>query len=401
VSGESIRAALMGLLSDMHLSAPSDVPRMVADHARSLGAREAVVYLVDYDQRVLIPLRRPDDPQRQDLAVDGTVAGRCFRTLEVQESAGNGDGRRLWVPVLDGTERVGVLELVFANGDGDGADHEDAIAFAGMVAELIVTKNVYGDSFENVRRRQPMSLASELAWRLLPPLAFATTRVAISAAVVPTYDLGGDAFDYAVDGDTARFAVFDAMGHGLQAGLLSTVAIAAYRNSRRAGLDLTSTVQTIDQAIYAHFGPERFVTALLAELDLPSGRLCWTVSGHPPPFLLRGGKSVKTLGGNIGLPLGLGEHEAVADEMLEPGDEVLLFTDGVVEARSPAGEFFGVDRLTDLAVRASGSGLPPPEQMRRLLHAILDHQEGTLQDDATVVIVEWKGEGGRQMRPSP
>lgn len=400
MSRESVRAALMGLLADMHLSAPSDVPGMVSEHGRSLGAGEAVVYLVDYDQRVLLPVQTPGGPERPELALDGTVAGRSFRTLDVQDSAMNGEGRRVWAPLLDGTERLGVIELVFASDSCEAEDREVVIAFAGMVAELIVTKNLYGDFFELVRRRQPMSLASELAWRLLPPLAFATTRIAISAAVVPTYDLGGDAFDYAVDGDTARFAVFDAMGHGLQAGLLSTVAIAAYRNSRRSGLDLTSTVETIDQAIYAHFGPERFVTALLAELDLPSGRLCWTVSGHPPPFLLRGGKSVKVLDGNVGLPLGLGQHESVAEEMLEPGDEVLLFTDGVVEARSPAGEFFGVDRLTDLASRASSAGLPPPEQMRKLLHAILDHQQGTLQDDATVVIVEWKGEGGRQMRPS-
>ena len=67
-----------------------------------------------------------------------------------------------------------------------------------------------------------MSIASELAWQLLPPLTFGSDRVVISGALAPAYDLGGDSFDYGVDADTARIAVFDAMGHGLEAGLLAT-----------------------------------------------------------------------------------------------------------------------------------------------------------------------------------
>ena len=85
----------------------------------------------------------------------------------------------------------------------------------------------------------------------------------------------------------------------------------------------------------------------------------------------------------------------LAEEMLEPGDQVLIFTDGVVEARSSDGEFFGVGRLVDMVSRASAAATPAPETMRRLLHSILDHQEGELQDDATIVVVEWRGAGPR------
>jgi serine phosphatase RsbU (regulator of sigma subunit) len=81
--------------------------------------------------------------------------------------------------------------------------------------------------------------------------------------------------------------------------------------------------------------------------------------------------------------------------MLEPADQVIFFTDGVVEARSANGEFFGVDRLVDMVIRTSAAATPAPETMRRLLHAILDHQDGELQDDATIVVVEWRGPGGR------
>ncbi len=115
------------------------------------------------------------------------------------------------------------------------------------------------------------------------------------------------------------------------------------------------------------------------------------VSGHPPPLLLRNGRVVKTLVGEIAPPLGIGVGVAVAEEILEPADRILFFTDGVVEARSAEGAFFGVDRLVEMITRASASGTPAPETMRRLSHAILDYQEGALQDDATIVVVEWQG----------
>jgi serine phosphatase RsbU (regulator of sigma subunit) len=78
---------------------------------------------------------------------------------------------------------------------------------------------------------------------------------------------------------------------------------------------------------------------------------------------------------------------------LEPGDRVLMFSDGVVEARGgPAGEFFGTHRLVDLLVRAESHRLAPPETLRRLIVAVLDHQQGMLQDDATLLMLEWAGD---------
>ncbi|MBW3575756.1 MAG: serine/threonine-protein phosphatase [Actinobacteria bacterium] len=270
---------------------------------------------------------------------------------------------------------------------------DELAALAGHVAEVVTAKRSYGDLFEQVRRRQPMSIAAELAWNLLPPLTFGTPRLVIGGVLAPVYDLGGDSFDYAVDAHTARIAIFDAMGHGLEAGLLASVAIAACRSSRRAGTDLVGSAAAIDHAVNAQFGLDRFVTAVLADLDLASGRLQWLVLGHPPPLLLRNGRVVKTLVGEIAPPLGIGGAVAVAEEMLEPADQVLFFTDGVVEARSADGTFFGVERLVEMITRTSASATPAPETMRRLQHAVLDHQEGDLQDDATIVVVEWRGPG--------
>ncbi len=380
------------LVQASHLVVPDDVPALVVEHARGLGADDAALYLVDYEQRVLAPVPNRDGPDRDEVPIDTTLAGWCYRTLEIQRTTGE-DGRgRMWVPVLDGVERLGVLELVFGK---DEPDIDEVRVFAGLVAEVVMTKQAYGDLFERIRRRQPMSVAAELAWRLLPPLTFGTDRVVVSGAVAPVYQLGGDSFDYSVDADTARVAVFDAMGHGLEAGLLASVAMAACRSSRRAGSDLIGSAAAIDGAVATQFGPDRFVAAVLAELDLGSGRLRWSICGHPPPLLLRSGRIVKTLVGEVAPPLGVGGSVVVAEETLEPADQVLFFTDGVVEARSADGEFFGVDRLVDMVTRTSAAATPAPETMRRLLHAILDHQEGELQDDATIVMVEWRGPGSR------
>jgi serine phosphatase RsbU (regulator of sigma subunit) len=74
---------------------------------------------------------------------------------------------------------------------------------------------------------------------------------------------------------------------------------------------------------------------------------------------------------------------------LEPGDRLLFLSDGAIEARSPDGELFGRERLGDLLERAVASGLPSSEVMRRLMHALLAHQQGRLQDDATLLLLEW------------
>lgn len=395
VGGSTSPDPAIDMLAEAQFAVPDDVPGLFAKHAQRLGANDAAIYLVDYGQRVLTPLPRPGGPHRQAVMVEGTLAGRAFSTLSHQCS---GDETLVWLPMVEGNERLGVVGYEMS-GPAVPGFLDAALRLTAQVAELVVAKAKYGDFFEHYRRLQPMSIASELAWQLLPPLTFGCERVVISGALAPSYDLGGDTFDYGVDADTARIAVFDAMGHGLEAGLLATVAVAAYRNSRRQRLKLVETAGAVDEAIAVRFGAERFVTGVLAELDLASGRFCWIRAGHPAPLLLRGSKVVKTLRGDDGLPLGLGSPGDAAQESLEPGDQVVFFTDGVTEARSPDGTFFGTDRLADLVSRASAGGQPPPETLRRLMHSILDHEAGDVRDDATAVLVEWAGQGKELLEP--
>ena len=343
--------------------------------------------VVDHGQELLVSLAASDPPVR----IDGSLPGRAFRQMEVQEVAVE-DGRRLWIPLLDGVDRLGALGVTLS--EPDEVTRTRAQRFAGLFAELLVSKSTYGDVLVQTARLRPMTLAAEMQWSLMPPLTVGSARVVISGFVQPSYEVGGDIFDYALAEGRAHVAIFDAMGHGLEAALLASVAVGAYRNARRRPVRLAATVAAIESALASQFGGGRFVTGLIAELELASGRLRWIVAGHPAPLLLRSGRVVKELSGRPNAPLGLGLNEdfRVHEEALEPGDRLILYTDGVVEAKNPTtGERFGIDRLVELIGRAEASGEPVPETMRRLGHAVVRHQGDELQDDAPQILVEWRG----------
>jgi len=328
-----------------------------------------------------------------------------FQRVEPHEVEAGPGARRLWLPLLDGVERLGVMELVLSSAEPLGPERREPLTqLAHLIAELVLSNGQYTDPYEWARRRQPMTLPAEMQHRLHPPLTFGTHRVVISGLLAPAYEVGGDAFDYALNGNIAHVAVFDAVGHGLHAALLAHLAVSCYRNSRRAGLPLVECVTAIDEALADGFGPERYVTAIIGQLDVDTGLFRWVNAAHPYPMLLRGGQLVKELTCEPALPLGMGALGVAAayevcEESLQPGDRLLLVTDGVDEARTEDGGFFGRDRLAEFAAKELASGLPTPEVMRRLQAAILRFQTGKLQDDATTVFVEWLTGRSEQLTP--
>lgn len=384
------------LLHSARLLAPDQIAAHVTAHAASAGAAEAQVYLVDRAQRTLSPLS--GSGPRLDVA--GTLAGLAFSGAEplwtdrAEDQAGD-DAARLWQPLCDGLERLGVLALTYPArpADPDVAGVEAAAArYAALVAALVVLKAVYGDGPELARRTHAMSVAAEMQWALLPPRTFGTEAVGVTGALEPAYDIGGDTFDYALDGDHMHVALFDAMGHGLVAATLAATAAAGYRHGRRAGHELPGLAAELDEMIDSQTGGERFVTAWLGRLHVPTGRLHYVNAGHPPALLLRDGRVVKELEAAPDLPLGLGTRVGeVGVEDLEPGDRVLAYTDGVVEARSTDHGFFGEARLVDFLEKEAASGHAGPEILRRLTLAVVEHQEGQLQDDSSMVLLEWRG----------
>jgi len=371
--------AVRWLQSHAPNAGPDDLATLVSRVAPMVDATEIVIYLADYAQTHLVPLMPAD---RDLLAIESTLAGRAFTGLEIQRSD------RLWVPLLDGCERMGVLEIMSPT-------VTDAVCreLSACIAQLITTRRPYGDVVERRRRRLPMQVAAEIVWGLLPPLTFATDDIVVTAILEPCYDVGGDVFDYALNGDVLSVGLFDTCGHGIKASTLASLVVNSYRNARRTGLGLEDVASSIDKWVRAEC-PGLFSTALLLELDRVTGRLRMVNAGHPGALLLRDGKMIKELPGPTALPLGLfhlsPDRLTVHEEDLHPGDRLLAYTDGVTDAVSASGERFGVDRLVDFIHRALNDELPTPETARRLVRAVVDHQNEELQDDATAVILEWQ-----------
>jgi hypothetical protein len=381
MSEPGYRDALRLLCQD----AGADLHDVLAAACEPAAAWDPVVYLADFGHRVLVPL----DPGEAAQEMAGTMAGRAFTAGQPVTSPREG-GVRVWVPVVEQTTRTGVLALTFPHAGPQVLAQAELL---GVFAGLVVAATARVSDVPYLRRRgRAMSLPAGMQWDLLPPLSARTAGALIAGALEPAYDIAGDAFDYAVNGDSLHFAIIDGLGHGISSTLLTGLAVGAYRHARRDGATVTGMHAAVEAALAGYYDDDSFATGIIARLATSTGELEWSCAGHPRPLLLRGRKVVAELSSESVLPFGLGDGPpAPGIEDLEPDDAVLLYTDGVTEARAPDGELFGTDRLADLLEREAASGQSAEELLRRLVQAVLDHQAGGLRDDATLLLVQWTG----------
>lgn len=386
---ESLGERLLGSLLDRaHLMPPRLVGPLVAQEITAMGGRDVAIYLQDFEHAVLRPLEGPGLGGTPS-PIDDSPAGTAFRTDSPCEVPQRDGGVRLYMPMLDGSDRVGVLALTLPAVDDN--DRRLAQRIAGLTADLVVTKSGYTDTFVRTRMGAPMSLSAHLQWQMLPPLVMTTPDVALAGALEPAYDVGGDSFDYALDDHTLHLAVFDAMGHGVEAATMATLLIAAYRHGRVNDSTLPDMYAEMD-SVMADSYPGRFATALIGRLDTITGRLSWVNAGHPPGLLIREGRVVQELTGKVSRPAGFGDGAAhVHSTTLRPHDRVLFFTDGVVEERMPDGVQFGEQRLREFIEDDALHALPVAETVRLLSHALLRGRGGRTSDDASLLMVEWSG----------
>lgn len=357
-----------------------------------VDARDVALYLVNLEQTDLVPLAPMARAPRTSVLplVDDAPAGRAFLRAEtvIEGVESDGDRRRVWAPVEVGADRLGVLALDLP------ADAVSVAApFARVVGQAVRLKLPSGDEVDLTRRTQDMTVGAELIAALVPPLAFSSEGLALAALLEPSYSSGGDAIDYAVDDGVVHLAILDAMGHGFPAAAVSAVALAAYRNARRLGQDLVGSYQAMETFVHTFAADGRFVTALLAELDTDTGRLSWVSAGHPPPLVVRaGGDAPMVLSADPVPPLGTDlalEDPAVHEEYLESGDLVVLYTDGLTEARNLAGELIGLEGLGGLLTRLRQRGLGVTDVVRAVRQEISTNDDAWLSDDATALLVEW------------
>ncbi|HUR48129.1 MAG TPA: PP2C family protein-serine/threonine phosphatase [Acidimicrobiales bacterium] len=371
---------------------PSEIGRILAAAGAELGARDVVVYLVDFGQTVLEPL--PDDSTHAELPktepVGASMVGRAFvdqRVVTVERP----DGVRVWAPILEGSDRTGVVAVTLPDGDEDRLRGCEEL---GLLAGYLIAAQARGTDVYNLyRRRRSMSLAASMQWDILPPLVLRSGAVSVAGLVEPAYEVGGDCFDYAANGAIFDFAVMDAMGHGVRSAVIASLAIGCYRHGRRESMSLEAMHAELHSTLEDHIEKPAFATGVLGRLDTDAGRLTWSNAGHPLPLLVRNGQVLEEMYCPPSPPWGLLPGDvSVATTELQPGDSVLLYTDGVTGVRDGEGGEMGVERLIDLTGRSASDQIPPEEVVRHLVNSVLEHRGSTdLNDDATVVMVRWDG----------
>ncbi|MDQ6836972.1 MAG: serine/threonine-protein phosphatase [Actinomycetota bacterium] len=380
----SAYAQVAALLHEARRQAPDQVGSFLARRVDDFGMGDLSVYVTDFEQRRLVPI--VGSAATSSIDMDDSTGGRSFTTATQLVEPVSG-AERLWSVVVDGAARLGVMCVTMPTIDDDARALADSLA--GVVAALLVTRGQCTDAYTTLRRTEKFSLAAEMQWELLPPLSLDSGRVSVAGLIQPAYEVGGDSFDYAVNGDILDFAVFDAMGHGLRSSQLAHLAVSSYRHSRRSGLDLEATYEAMDAAVAARTEGEEFVTCIIGRLDLLEAQLDWMNVGHPLPLLVRAGEVVGTLSCRATLPAGLGLNGVteIAHEVLQSGDRLFCITDGVVDSHRPGGEDFGEERLIAFLAAQSRAGLDAAETVRRLSHTVLDHH-GVLSDDTTAFLID-------------
>jgi serine phosphatase RsbU (regulator of sigma subunit) len=390
-SNEAVASdSLAWLLEEAQRLPPAELAGAVAEALARIDVVSSGLFLADHDQLSLHPFGRSAE-EPTSFRVDGTIAGRAF-ALEMTCTVPIDGGVRVWVPVVDGSARLGVMAVDLT--EEDAHDPQTLISVervATLAAQLVVTKGEYSDVMELTQRNRRMSLAAELQRGTLPPLALATPRVVVAGILEPAYEVAGDTFDYAVNTDALHVAIIDSVGHDVESSVISHLVHGSLRNSRRNGVDLPEAYTRANEAVTTVFREITFATAAFGHLDLGSGRFRWVSAGHPPPLVVRGRKVVHAADTVPVLPIGLsGMGPTVNELVLEPSDMLLLYTDGVVEGGARGAERFGLDRLADLLSRNLLAELPPAETLRRLVRAVLEHSTHQLRDDLAMVLIEYR-----------
>jgi serine phosphatase RsbU (regulator of sigma subunit) len=291
---------------------------------------------------------------------------------------------RVLAPVTERGESIGLLELHLP----EEPDHE-VLAQVGQMAHalafVVIANRRHTDLFEWGQRSRSFSLSAEIQQRLLPAARTCEgSAFTLAGWLEPAASIGGDTFDYSLARDLLHLSLTDAMGHGVEAARTASVCLGSLRGARRQGRSLVDQATAANQAVAEH-ASDTFVTGLIARLDLRTAALQLVNAGHVAPYLLRG-TDVTPLVLRVDFPLGMfpGTSYGTTTRSLEPGDRLVFVTDGMLERN--------VATVALPEALKDTKDLHPREVVRALADAALAAAGNSLQDDATVLCVDWHGQ---------
>ncbi|MEH1169543.1 PP2C family protein-serine/threonine phosphatase [Micromonospora sp. CPCC 205539] len=375
--------------------APPDQLVEAADRAirSALGAVRTDVFVADYRISGLWPILDPDLPAAGFLACH-TMAQRCFSSQQPVHDSVEQGACRLYLPLTVWGERLGVLLIELPTAPGPAVTGV-AADIAGTLAVAIRAAERETDRYRRARRRERLSMAAEMQWDLLPGRSVSQDAFHLAGQLEPAYTVGGDHFDWSLDGDRLTLTVLNGDGSGLAASMLTSVTVNAMRNARRSDGGLVEQAELASDTVYYQHRGQRHVATLLLELDTGTGRVRAVDAGSPRLLRVRGAV-VEPVHLEQQLPLGMFAETRyeLQEFQLTPGDRVFVVSDGVWAAEPAGREAYG-ERVMARSLRATR--LQPATEavgtVMRELHAY--HAESDLRDDAVVVCLDWHGPRGR------
>jgi sigma-B regulation protein RsbU (phosphoserine phosphatase) len=242
------------------------------------------------------------------------------------------------------------------------------------------------------RVQQQMEIASRIQQSLLPKHPPELPGIAVAGTVIPTTKIGGDYYDYLVDrnGDL-NLLIADASGHSLASALMITMIRSILRHELMRGRPLDRIMFNINQVMFGDLmKAEMFISMFCARYNSKTRQLSFVNAGHNPPLLQRNSRRhPEKLNSDTGVILGILENVDYQEHTvtLNPGDVLLLYTDGVIEARNPAGQQFGEERLQEMLQKYQS--LPSDKLWQRIYQAIHRHINDAVQhDDITLLVLK-------------
>jgi len=350
------------------------------------------------------PVRPVEDDQM--LSAGRGIVGHAIRTgrsilvRDVREDPRYVEGRpealsEIAVPIAVDGRTIAALDVESDRVDAYDEGDVERLEFFAEAAALAVEKALlHRHLLEKEQLELQIRIAREVQLGLLPQAAPSVPGHALAGLCLPSLELGGDYFDYLPFADgRVGLAIADVAGKGVPAALIMATFRALLRAEARPERSLAATMSRVNLLLRGSAAPRAFVTCSYAVLDPGSGVLGYSNCGHPPPLHVRADGRIEELA-NCGPVLGVFPDAEFEERHVElaVGERVLFYTDGLVEARNPAGEEFGLERLKrEVAARRAA----PPERLDRELVDRVRSWVGSerLADDLTLLSIERRGSG--------